>query len=161
MKKALMVLLLVTIIISCRQGSPNDPQPKDAAHNHSGKEEVPGIESVLIPLSRADSMIKAYHRFVDFGHNNNQHVSFELNADALRNYLMVKQDIRKLDVYLAMNDTGITLVYIGAKDSAGIPVEVPYTRPGDTTEYMMDNVFPCPTCPRLSIYQQSESQQNQ
>lgn len=160
MKKFLATLAVIATFTSCSQ------RDNDAHSQLDNKrrpiDPPPCIDSVLIPLERAEVLMYNYKQYKTKVLNEpNGYSSFILNAAALRVYLNNNPDIVNLDVYLAkrdtlgMTDTSMSLVYIGGIDSAGYDVEKVYRKPGDPmqTEYFMDQVMPCPVCEqRIRIY---------
>lgn len=115
--------------------------------------DIPGIDAILILESEANDKIQRYHKSIGLKNNNNQNVSFMLDANLLRAYLDQNTNISKLDVYLAQESDGkMTLVYVGGKDSSGYVVEVPYYKPNQTAKYVFDHAMPCPTCARIGIH---------
>lgn len=157
MKRTIFALVMIAVFASCEQGG-----TKTA---NKGKEAPADLNAVAIPLSVADSLIGNYHNYrlhqlhdsveteASLGHS-----AFMLNANALREYLDQHPDYVTLNVYLAKSsstpvDTDFTLVYIGARDSAGVNVEQPLMLPDHPDQtYMMDRSMPCPKCDRIRLY---------
>ncbi len=127
--------------------------------------ELNDIERVCIPVDTANERIGRYHHYLDLKKNHDTHLSFMLDAAALRQYLDNYKDITKLDVYLAFTkDSQMTLVYVGAKDSLVLGpnkdtvskyAEIPYYKPKDVKHkepQAFDRTLPCPDCDRIRIY---------
>lgn len=147
MRNMLFAILTITFLVSCR-----DKKNKIDLPTHAVPQcDQPHFDSLLIPMDQANSMIQRYHDYIHFDGDTNKHVSFELDANALRCGLNNNRNISKLDVYLAMTpDSELTLVYVCAYDSAEYVVEQPYMQ-ADGSLWVMDNTIPCPKCEKISI----------
>jgi hypothetical protein len=156
MKRTLIALLATAFIASCGQGGNEAAKTEDTTAVSVLPEAPPCdqgiIEAPLIPFAEADTMIQRYHRSIGLKDNPNQNVSFQLDANSLRCALNGAPNISKLDIYLAQgNDGKMTLVYVGAYDSSGYTVEHTYVKQ-DGTQWVMDQVYPCPTCLKIGIH---------
>ena len=169
MRKYLLLAAIVTVLASCAHQNKEQVNPAPDAQDK--KANLPAtLESVLIPMTSADSLIYNYNQYLkNIVGDTQSYSSFMLDANALRAYLASNPEIVTLNIYLGkkergrMTDTSLTLVYIGAVDSIGkggitYNVEKPYYKPGapvgQKTAYFLDHSFPCPTCiDRIEAYQ--------
>lgn len=153
MKKLLMAMTALLIFAACEQKADETKTTEDVTEvqDNAGQ----SFQDLLIPEDEGNTMIQRYHDYLinDMGvpreNLHEKHLSFILNANALRSVLNSHQNYTDMVMYLAMDEQNkLTLVYVGAeRDSMNIIVEQPIVDE-ENNNYVMDHVIPCPTCDR-------------
>ncbi|MCB0699995.1 MAG: membrane lipoprotein lipid attachment site-containing protein [Chitinophagales bacterium] len=160
MKRTLIALTAILFLAACQQKTEEAKTDNEVSTTMNEEGGVnPALQEALIPEQEGNNMIQAYH---DYLINNEgisredlqeKHLSFLINAEALRSYLNDNPTYTDMVFYLAMDgEQKLTLVYIGAeRDSMNVIVEKPFVGP-DGSNYLFDRAYPCPTCDRISVH---------